>query len=107
MNEVDPLVERLAKLLCQSYLTLDTWRDLGETRREYWRGKVRMFLRELSEPLPDGTRVVRTAADQTLPVCTNAASYAEKLAIAAMGKAVEDAGWLKCGPLVKEVGHDR
>ena len=87
MEQIDPLVERLAK-----------WLELRHKSHHHnFNDHASDLLRALSEPLPDGTRIVRTDREQTLPKVPTGVGYCVH-----MQEDMLAAGWLKCGPLERE-----
>ena len=106
-DKPDELVERVAKWLyeiqlpgskiCMPYATFHTWDTLPATPKELRYNEAHSLLSLISKPLSDGSKVVRTDPDQTLPICWEGNRP--------RAKAFRDlisAGWEKNLPLIEE-----
>ncbi len=108
MEQIDPLVERVAAVLYErtriresvyGQQSLPEWKMCHDSAQSSWRVVAEEFIKALSEPLPDGTRLVRTKANQTLPKNPFPVGSPEFMAFSCD---MLNAGWLKCGPVAKE-----
>lgn len=98
-QKIDPLVERVAQGLFQTQNPYAEWSD-GKVSadvltfvQEAWHKEAHKWIaKNLVPPLPDGSRIVRTDPDQSLSESFDAIDKAN----------LNYAGWLKCGPLVRE-----
>lgn len=101
----DELVERVAALLFRrqcphlDWDRLDEFGDAGMARGS-WYSQARSHLAEIEKPLSDGSRVVRTDPDQSLPKFDCGVDWAKYKDV--YNQALEDmAGWVKVLPLIE------